>query len=150
MEIGKNLLEQYTSIKKEIADLEKRNEEARKEIARLEKQIVRDTVTGSRKDLTIGTIMVEGVAEQYIDTKYEQIRRRESKRETFKLKLEKMKTEVEEYIESIEDSEIRRIVRFRYLDDFSWRKVAVHMGPGYEEDSCRIKVERFLKKKSSQ
>lgn len=146
MEIGKNVLAQYTSIKKEITDLEKRNEESRKEIEKLEKQIVRDTVTGSRKDLTIGTITVEGVAVQYIDTKYEQIRRRERKREIFKHKLEKVKTEVEEYVEGIEDSEIRRLVRFRYLDDLNWRKVAISMGAGYEEDSCRIKVERYLKK----
>lgn len=147
MEVGKDILEQYTSIKREISDLEKRNAEARKEIKKLEKQMICDTVTGSRKDLTIGTITVEGVAVKLIDEKYEQFRKREKQREIFLYKLERMKTAMEEYIENIEDSEVRCMIRFRYLDNLSWRKVAAKMGAGYEEDSCRIKVERFLKKR---
>lgn len=146
MGIEKNVLEQYTSIKKEIADLERRNKADQKEIKKLEKQITRDTVTGSRDDLTIGPIPVEGIAERLIEKKRDCIRGRMSKQLQYRLKLEDMKAEIEEYIQKIEDSEIRRIARLRYIEGLNWRQVAVHMGKGYTEDSCRIKIERFLKK----
>ena len=147
MGIEKSVLEQYTSIKKEIADLERRNKADQKEIKKLEKQITRDTVTGSRDDLTIGPIPVEGIAERLIEKKRDRIRGRMSKQLQYRLKLEDMKAEIEEYIQKIEDSEIRRIARFRYIDDLEWRQVAVHMGKGYTEDSCRMKIERFFARK---
>ena len=46
----------------------------------------------------------------------------------------------------IEDSEIRRIARFRYIDDLKWKEVAVRMGKGYSEDFCRQKMNDYLKK----
>ena len=97
MEIEKNVLKQYVSIKEEIADLERRNREDLKEIKKLEKQIVSDTVTGSREDLTIGPIMIKGVAEGLADEKREKIRRRIDKQEQFAKKLLEMKKDIEEY-----------------------------------------------------
>ena len=146
MGIEKNILEQYKSIKEEIADLERRNEEDQREIKKLEKQIMSDTVTGSREDLTIGPIMVKGVAEGLADKKREKIRERVLKQLRFSDKLKKMKKDIEDYIQTIPDSEIRRIARFRYLDDLEWKQVALKMGNGYSGDSCRMKIERFLKK----
>lgn len=146
MGIEKNVLEQYTSIKKEIEDLERRNKNDRAEIKRLEKQIMADTVTGSREDLTIGPIMIKGVAEGLADKKRDQIEARIMKQQRFRKKLLKMKKEIEDYIQKIEDSEIRRIARFRYIDDLKWKEVAVRMGKGYSADFCRIKMENFLKK----
>ena len=142
----KNVLEQYASIVEEIADLERRNRNDRNEIKKLEKQIMSDTVTGSREDLTIGPIMVKGVAEGLADKKREQIIARIEKQNQFRKRLLKMKQEIEDYIQKIEDSEIRRIARFRFIDNLEWRQVAVHMGKGYSGDSCRMKMERFLKK----
>ena len=101
MGIDKNVLEQYNSIKKEIEDLERRNKEDRKEIKKLEKQIVSDTVTGSRDDLTIGPIMVKGVAEGWMDEKRERIRVRLQKRQQFDRTLKRMKKDIEEYIQKI-------------------------------------------------
>ena len=149
MGIDKNVLEQYSSVKKEIEDLEQRNKRDRNEIRRLEKQIVSDTVTGSREDLTIGPIMVAGVAEGLADELREKIKTRLTKREQFERKLKRMKKDIEEYIQKIEDSEVRRIARFRYIDDLEWRQVAVRMGKGYTDTACRKKMERFLKKSKS-
>lgn len=149
MGIKRNVLEQYTSIVEEIADLERRNKHDRTEIKRLEKQIARDTVTGSRGDLTIGPIPVEGIAEGIADKKRERIEERIKKQQRFKNKLVKMKKEIEEYIQGIEDSEIRRIARFRYMDDLKWQQVAEQMGPGYSKDCCRVKMDRILKKNCS-
>lgn len=146
MGIEKSVLEQYTSIKEEIIDLERRNKNDRNEIKKLEKQITRDTVTGSRDDLTIGPIPVEGIAERMIEKKQDRIHNRMIKQMQHRQKLEDMKEEIEDYIQKIEDSEIRRIARFRYIDDLEWRQVAVRIGKGYSADSCRMKMERFLKK----
>ena len=146
MGIDKNVLEQYSSIKKEIADLERMIAESNGKIKKYEKQVVSDTVTGTRPDLTIGPIKITGIAQQQIDRENELNRNRIQKMKRFKKKLEKLVVEVEEYIQKIPDSEIRRIARMRYIENLSWRRVAVHMGKGYTEDSCRIKIERFLKK----
>ena len=147
MGIDKNVLEQYTSIKKEIADLERMIAESNSKIKKFEKQVVSDTVTGTRPDLTIGPIKITGVAQQQIDRENELNRNRIQKMKRFKKKLEKLVAEVEEYIQKIPDSEVRRIARMRYIENLSWRRVAVHMGKGYTEDSCRIKMDRFLGKK---
>lgn len=146
MGIEKNVLEQYTSIKEEIIDLERRNKNDRNEIKKLEKQIMSDTVTGSRDDLTIGPIPVRGIAESLIEKKQNRIRNRMIKQLQHRQKLEGMKEEIEDYIQKIEDSGIRRIARFRYIDGLKWKEVAVRMGKGYSEDFCRIKMENFLKK----
>ena len=147
MGIDKNVLEQYTSIKKEIADLERMIAESNSKIKKFEKQVVSDTVTGTRPDLTIGPIKITGIAQQQIDRENELNRNRIQKMKRFKKKLEKLVVEVEEYIQKIPDSEVRRIVRMRYIENLNWRRVAVHMGKGYTEDSCRIKMDRFLGKK---
>lgn len=146
MGIDKNVLEQYSSMKKEIADLERMIADSNRKIKRYEKQVVSDTVTGTRSDMTIGVIKVTGIAQQQIDRENELNRKRVQKMERFKKRLEKMTVEVEEYIQQVSDSEIRRIARLRYIENLNWRRVAVHMGKGYTEDSCRIKIERFLKK----
>ena len=147
MGIDKNVLEQYTSIKKEIADLERMIAQSNSKIKKFEKQVVSDTVTGTRPDLTIGPIKITGIAQQQIDRENELNRNRIQKMKRFKKKLEKLVAEVEEYIQKIPDSEVRRIARMRYIENLSWRRVAVHMGKGYTEDSCRIKMDRFLEKK---
>lgn len=147
MGIDKNVLEQYTSIKKEIADLERMIVDSNRKIKRYEKRVVSDTVTGTRSDMTIGVIKVTGIAQQQIDRENELNRKRIQKMERFKERLEEMVDETEEYIQSIKNSEIRRIARLRYIDDLEWQQVAVRMGKGYSKDSCRMRIERFLQKK---
>lgn len=147
MGIDKNVLEQYTSIKKEIADLERMIAESNSKIKKYEKQVVSDTVTGTRSDLTIGPIKITGIAQQQIDRENEMNRNRIQKMKRFKKKLEKLIVEAEEYIQKIPDSEIRRIARLRFFEGLEWQQVAVRMGKGYTKDSCRMKIERILIKK---
>lgn len=145
MGIDKNVLEQYSSMKKEIADLERMIADSNKKIKRYEKQVISDTVTGTRADMTIGVIKVEGIAQQWIDREHELNQRRVEKMERFKKKLEETVVKVEEFIQSIDDSEIRRIARMRYIEGLKWRTVATYMGKGYTEEACRMKMERYLK-----
>ena len=62
-------------------------------------------------------------------------------------------TQVEEYIQQIEKSEIRMILRFYYIDDLNWVQVAYRMNAAfprkkksYTDDSCRCKHNRYLEK----
>lgn len=141
------MLEQYSSIKKEIADLERMIAESNRKIKKYEKQVVSDTVTGTRADGTTGPIKITGIAKQWINREHELNEKRWEKIERFKTKLEKLVVEAEEYIETIPDSEIRRIARWRYLEELEWNQVAVRMGRGYSAGACRKKMERFLQKK---
>lgn len=147
MGIDKNVLEQYSSIKKEIIDLERMIADSNRKIKKYEKQVVSDTVTGTRADGTTGPIKITGIAQRYIDRENELNEKRVRRMKQCKKRLEKLPEEIEKYIETIPDSEIRRIARWRYLEELEWNQVAVRMGRGYSKDSCRMKMERFLQKK---
>ena len=61
--------------------------------------------------------------------------------------------QVEEYIESIEKSDLRIMFRLYYLDGLPWIKVAAAMNRmfpkkkvPYTEDSCRMRNNRFFEK----
>ncbi|MFR1807838.1 MAG: hypothetical protein ACLSWV_02695 [Pygmaiobacter massiliensis] len=49
------------------------------------------------------------------------------------------------YINSIDDSLIRLILRYRYIDHFSWNVTALKIGNGNSADSIRMIHTRFLK-----
>lgn len=147
MGIDKNVLEQYSSIKKEIADLERMIANSNRKIKKYEKQVVSDTVIGTRQDGTTGPMKITGIAQQYIDRENELNEKRIQRMGRCKGRLGKLLEETEEYIETIPDSEIRRIARWRYLEELEWNQVAVQMGRGYSAGACRKKMERFLQKK---
>ena len=51
---------------------------------------------------------------------------------------------IEQYINSIDDSEIRQIVRYKYLDNFTWNKTALKVY-GYPcGDRARKRIDRFF------
>lgn len=53
----------------------------------------------------------------------------------------------EHYIYQIKSSTMRRMITYRYINKYSWIKVAHSMGKHYTADGCRMAVERFLKEK---
>lgn len=53
---------------------------------------------------------------------------------------------VEEYLNSIDDSRMRRMITKRYIEGKRWNLVAKEMGRKYTEDSCKKQMERFLEK----
>lgn len=146
MEISKKVLEQYEDIKREIRDLDRLIDISRRKIRRYEREIVSDTVSGSREDGTIGPIKITGIGEKLLREEYERLRKRIEKQEHFQQKLQQVAVDIETYIQTIPDSEIRRIARFRYLEEMEWKQVATWMGKGYTDTSCRKKIERFMQK----
>ena len=145
--MDKDILVQYTDLQEEIRDIRRRVERARGQMERLETEgTVLDAVKGTRQDGTFGSIRIEGFP--YAD--YEK-RRRSLQSYLLKLaemeeKLLELTNQAEEYINSIEDSRMRRIVQYRILDGLSWYEVADRMGGKATSDSCRMYFERFLQK----
>lgn len=50
------------------------------------------------------------------------------------------------YINTVDDSEIRMILSFRYINGLCWSQVAASIGEGYTADSVRMKCSRFLER----
>ncbi len=53
--------------------------------------------------------------------------------------------EVESYLNSLDDSRMRRMITKRYIEGKKWSQVAIEMGKRYSEESCQKQMERFLK-----
>ncbi len=141
--MDKELLKQIPSIRKEIGDLERAVAKVKRQIDKLRNDEVCDTVSGSRDDLTIGPIKIRGHPQKEYGQKLAELQKKKALMESKRVELLKMENKAEEYIQSIQDSSLRRIIRFRYIDDLSWQQVAFRMGR-YSADSCRKKAERFM------
>ena len=131
-------LEEIFHIRKEIQDIEKR-------ISRIEKQstMVADAVQkGCKRRAIIYGVDVKRAYK--LQSNYERLKK-------FKIQLVDKEKEIEDYIEIIPFSQIRQIFRYRYLDGMNWIQVAHQMNSKYSnreynEDSVRMKHDRYLKK----
>ena len=66
--MDKEVLIQYCEMAEEIKDIRRRIIKLEKEISKLQKEVVADTVKGTRKDGTYGPIKIEGIqSEKYYD-----------------------------------------------------------------------------------
>lgn len=133
----KEKIKQYNYIVKGIKDLKIR-------IKKIEAQAryVKDSVKGSSKSFpyTEHTCIVEGTE------KSDRLKRREKLLTRKKEELEDLKEELEIYINTeIKDERFRQILMFRYIDGFSWVKIADKLG-GVTPDSLRMELKRFLEK----
>ena len=137
----KDLLEQADSLIEEIKDIERRL----KNIEKREKTILGDSVTGSEYEYPYikRNFRVNGVSNKLFSSKTKRQYKKMLKSKRYKY--EKMIKQIEYELNYIDDSEIRRIIRFRYYDKFSWIKIQIEMG--YKsENTARMKLERFFEK----
>lgn len=147
--MDKAILEQYIDLKAEIGDLEGLIQKTRREIARMEGRNlqVADSVKGTRGDGTYGRIRITGYPYRDSERRKSLLARREKKLEGFRQQLLELTARADDYINSLEDSRMRRMLRYKYFDGMSWVQVAHRMGKKYTADSCRKQVERFLEEK---
>lgn len=52
--------------------------------------------------------------------------------------------EIEKYIQNINDSYVRLIIKYKYIDCNSWERTAVLIGGGNTKSSVRMAVKRYL------
>lgn len=152
--MDKAVLIEYADMKEEIKDLRRRIDADRRELERLNKMVVADSVTcGKKGKKPLGTVKVQGKPTRRITRKEELLTRRITKLEHLELELLELTNQVEEYIEDIQKSELRTMFRLYYIDDLTWYKVALQMNQiftkrviKYTEDNCKQRHKRFLEK----
>ena len=148
--MDKNILIQYCDMKEEIKDLRRRIHELEKQINRIKEEgAVKDTVSGGMG----GTqhFVVEGFPVPEYNRKMMLLRSRKAMLEEREVELLELTNQVEEYIGSIEKSELRIMFRLYYIDGLTWIQVAHRMNQmfpkrrkAYTEDGCRMRNTRFF------
>ena len=105
-------------------------------------EVVADTVRGSSPCFPFveHSIVIEGL-EQKKDT----LTLLYDKLADFKARLNNQILYIEDEIERIEDSEIRLIISYRYVDRLTWVQVMTQMGYN-NEDTPRMKINNYFKK----
>jgi hypothetical protein len=151
-----NVLSQYADLVKEQKDLAERIASTQRNIENIERrlqkieagEIVKDKVYGGEGG--IQGFVIEGVpTAEYETLKTSLLRKKLLLEKQIDIQREQEEvvllalTEVEEFITRIEDSHIRRIVRFRVVDGLTWKQVAHRMGGGNTEDGVRKAFDRF-------
>lgn len=152
--MDKNILIEYSDVKAEIKDLRQRIEKNRRELEKLNNTIVTDSVTcGKKGKKPLRTVKIQGRPTMYILRKEKILERNIAGLEKLELELLELTNRVEEYIDSIDKSELRTMFRLYYINNLTWVQVAHRMNAlfpkkriKYTEDSCRMKNKRFFEK----
>ena len=145
--MGKALLKQLDSMRKEIKEIDAEIEECLHQVEKYSDLIVSDTVKGTRKDGTYGSIKITGRERKGYKRQRKLYARKVGRKKTLKEKLERRVEEAEEYIESIEDSELRRLLKLRCIKNMEWQQVAECMGSKFNENKCKQRYSRFMRAK---
>ncbi len=152
--MDKNILVQYCELKEELKDLRERIDTDQHRLERIrEEGMVSDTVKGTRKDGTFGTIKITGYPVPEYETVESMLRKRVAKLHIMEEELHEALNAVDDFINAIPKSDLRMIFRLYYLDDMTWEFVAMKMNyrfPNkkipYTKDNCRMRHNRYLEK----
>lgn len=150
--MDKTILSEYADMKEEIKDLRRRIAEDQKKIDQLKQTVVSDSVScGKKGKKPIRTVKIKGFPQMEINRRISLLRRRQAKLQMLETDLIEKQLQVEEYIQTIQKSELRTMFRLYYIDNLTWYQVALRMNQifpnrriKYTEDSCRIRHNRFL------
>lgn len=141
--VTKEILNQYTDLKLECTEL-------REKISKLEQQIDKIEQGGNVIDKVSGglggiqSFKIEGFPYPEYSRKKTLLYARKATLSGLEMELMEILNQVEEFIASVKDSHIRRIINLRVVDGLSWNEVAMKIG-GNTEDSVRMTYNRFMK-----
>ena len=142
--MDKRILEQYESLKREIQELTDRiNELDSLQKALNEKKDIRAIVKGGKGGKQI--FHMDGYNEEQADELDYLLRKDIRILKERRARANECVVEVDDFISHMDDSRMRRMIEYRFLQNMPWCKVAIEMGQQYTEESCRKQVERFLK-----
>ena len=140
--MDKNVLTQINSIRTEIKELKEKLKKSIKPV-----DIVTDSVQGSSKHYPYikHNCVVEGIDEHRVILNKRNRNKYNKQIKSKEYKLEKLINKLEYELNNIEDSDIRRIIRYKYEDNLNWVQIMYKMKYNSEE-TARIKLKRFLEK----
>ena len=143
--VSKEILIQYSDLQEEVKEVRERIEKTEKQIAKIEEEEnVTDTVSGGSGG--IQHFKIEGYPYPEYNRKRTLLYARKATLASLELELLETLNQVEEFIASVDDSRIRRIITLRFIDNLSWNKVADRIGGNNTEDSVRKAFTRFMEK----
>ena len=145
MAISKEILIQYSDLQQECKEVREKIEKLEKQIAKIESDgAVVDKVRGGEGGLQ--SFKIEGFPYPEYSRKKTLLYARKATLSELEMELLETLNDVEEFIASISDSHIRRIVNLRVVDNLSWNKVADRIGGGNTEGSVKMAFQRFMEK----
>ena len=152
--LEKSVLIQYCDMQAEIKELRRLIKMTEEKIEKIEREgAVSDVVSGGMGGIQHFTVTGFPIPEH---ARMKQLLI--SRRERLKMKEEELlelTNQVEEYIESIEKSEIRIMFRLYYIEGLTWAQVAMRMNSlfpkrkiAYTEKNCQKRNIRFFEENS--
>lgn len=141
--ISKEILIQYSDLREEVKEVRERIDKTEKQIAKIEDDgNVVDSVSGGNG----GTqhFKIEGFPYPEYSRKKILLYARKATLASLELELMETLNQVEEFIKSVDDSRMRRIITLRFVDNLSWNKVADRIGGNNTEDSVKKAFYRFM------
>lgn len=145
--MDKSILSEYADMKEEIKDLRRRISEDQKRIDQLKRTIVSDSVTcGKKGKKPIRTVKIKGFPQVEINRRVALMERRQAKLQMLETDLIDKQLQVEEYIQTIQKSELRIMFRLYFIDDLSYPKVAMRMNQIYPKRKVKYTDENVKKR----
>lgn len=152
MLVDKRVLIDYADMKEEIKDLRRRIANGRRELDKLNKMVVTDSVTcGKKGKKPLRTVKIQGKPTMYIIRKKNALERNIFRLEALELELLELQDQAEEYIEQIDKSELRIMFRLYFIDDLSYPKMAMEMNRmfpkrkvKYTDENVKKRIQRFF------
>ena len=143
--VTKEVLSQYSDLQKEVKEVRQKIERLENDIYRIEQnETVIDSVTGGNGGNQ--HFKIEGIPFPEYSRKKTLLYSRKATLQLLEEDILEKTNEVEQFIASVDDSFIRRIINLRFLDNKTWNEVAECMGGGNTEDSVRKCFVRFMEK----
>lgn len=140
--VSKEILIQYSDLQQECKEVREKIEKLERQIAKIEADgTVVDKVRGGLGGLQ--SFKIEGFPYPEYSRKKTLLYARKATISELEMELLETLNEVEEFIASISDSHIRRIINLRVIDGLSWSEVARKIG-GNTEDSVKKAFYRFM------
>lgn len=142
--VTKEVLSQYSDLQEEVKEVRLKIERLEKDISKIEAgEMVIDSVSGG--DGGKQHFKIEGIPFPEYSREKTLLYARKATLQLLEDDLLEKTNEVEEFIASVDDSRIRRIINLRFLENQSWNKVADQIGGNNTEDSVRKAFDRFMK-----
>ena len=141
--ISKEIVMQYSDLQEEVKEVRERINKTEYQIAKIEDEgNVVDSVCGGNGG--IQHFKIEGFPYPEYSRKKTLLYARKATLASLEMELMETLNQVEEFIASVEDSRMRRIITLRFIDNLSWNKVADRIGGNNTEDSVKKAFYRFM------
>lgn len=139
--ISKEILIQYSDLQEEVKEVRERIERTESQIAKIEEDgKVIDTVSGGNGG--IQHFKIEGFPYPEYSRKKTLLYARKATLASLEMELLETLNQVEEFIASVDDSKMRRILTMRFIDNKNFEQIGKALG--YDRTSISKKIDKFL------